>query len=222
MTQGVSLGKLLYSAAMTKSNRKALNPEDGRRKPRPGPEQQSRAVLEASVALFLEHGTRAVSIMQICDAADVSRSTFYRCFTDKDALLHHLYQQSVVEPVEQFMQANLKPVRISPEQMKQTLGDLFEAIFAQGQYAELIFRESNDPSSPAYSVVNSAFDRVVVAMQKVLKPTPDKKVNAIYLKSLLSANQWIAHDTIRKGLTPKNKQIGKEAAWELLSKSLDL
>lgn len=213
---------MLYSAAMTKSNCKVLRPEDGRRKPRPGPEQQSRAVLEASVELFLKQGTRAVSIMQICDAAGVSRSTFYRCFTDKDALLHHLYQRSVLEPVEQFMQVNLKPVRIPPEQMKQTLGDLFEAIFAQGQYAELVFRESNDPNSPAYSVVNNAFDRIVVAMQKVIKPTHDKKVNKIYLKSLLCASQWIAYDTIRKGLTPKNKQIAKEAAWELLSKSLDL
>lgn len=207
---------------MVKLNAKISRLEDGRRKPRPGPEQQSAAILDASVVLFLEHGTRAVSIMQICDAADVSRSTFYRSFTGKDALLQHLYQVSVVEPVEQFMQAHLNAGRIPPAQMKHTVGDLFEAIFAQGHYAELVFRESNDPNSHAYSAVNDAFDRVVIAMQQVFKPTPDTKVSAIYLKSLLSASQWIASDAIRKGLTAKNKKMAKEAAWELLSKSLDL
>ncbi|HEY9036009.1 MAG TPA: TetR/AcrR family transcriptional regulator [Pseudomonadales bacterium] len=195
---------------------------DGRRKPRPGPREQSRAIVEASVVLFLAHGVRSVSIMQICDQADVSRSTFYRSFDGMDALLEQIYRVSVFEPVEQFMRANLRQRQITPAQIKLALDGMYEAIFDQAAYAELIFRESNDPSSPAFAVVNQAFDKVVLALQNSLPRAAGRPIDAVFLKAILNANQWIVHDAIRKGLTAKNKKAAKAAAWQLVSKALDL
>ncbi len=231
MKQGVTLAIFRYACPMSRPpsskppSLTVIKNADGRRKPRPGPEEQARTIVNAAVALFLEHGVRSVSIMQICDRADVSRSTFYRSFDGMDALLQHIYQVSVFAPVELFMQANLAQPAISPEQLKQTLDEMYEAIFAQGDYAELVFREANDPNSPAFAVVNAAFDQIVKALQKNLPPVSgsgNKKVDAIFLKSLLNANQWIAHDTIRKGLTPANKQAAREAAWQLVKNALNL
>ena len=199
-----------------------IKPEDGRRKPRPGPEEQSRTIVDAAVALFLEQGVRSTSIMQVCDRADVSRSTFYRCFGDIDSLLQYIYSVSVFEPVEQFMQVTISQPETTPDKLRATLGDMYEAIFEKGDYAELLFRESNDPNSPAYQIVNDAFDKIIKSLQNRLPPSDDKQVDTIYLKSVLNACQWIAHDAIRKGLTPKRKKDAKEAAWKLVEKGMGL
>jgi len=160
--------------------------------------------------------------MQICDRADVSRSTFYRVFDDVNALLQFIYRVSVFEPVERFMHLNFNRPNVSSAQLRQTLDDMYEAIFARGEYAELLFRESNDPNSPAFQIVNGAFDKIVGSLQKTLPKIDGRKVDDVYLKALLNANQWIAHDAIRKGLTAKNKQRAKEAAWRLVKNGLGL
>jgi len=189
---------------------------DGRRKPRPGAEAQARNILEAAADLFLAEGTHSVSISQICQKADVSRPTFYRCFPDKSALLKHLYDISVFEPVESIMLATLQSGMTSEASIKEALSNLFETIFAQGKYAELVFRESNDPHSPAFEVVNQAFDNIVAAMLEMLP----KQANPVFIKSIMVANQWIVHDAIRKGLSEKDKAEAKAAAWIIVNKLL--
>jgi AcrR family transcriptional regulator len=50
--------------------------------------QRTRRVLrEALISLILEQGWDAVSVQNICDRADVGRSTFYTHFADKEELL---------------------------------------------------------------------------------------------------------------------------------------
>jgi AcrR family transcriptional regulator len=46
-----------------------------------------RALREALVALMLEKGWDSMSVQDICDRADVGRSTFYTHFADKEELL---------------------------------------------------------------------------------------------------------------------------------------
>jgi AcrR family transcriptional regulator len=197
-------------------------PIDGRQKARPGPEEQTRIIVDTAVNLFLQHDVRSVSIMQICDAADVSRSTFYRCFNDIDSLLQYIYNISVFEPVEQFMTHKWQPSENVSNDIKQALYDMYEAIFAQSAYAELLFRESNNPNSPAYHIVNNAFDNIIAALQKFHPKNKQQPIDQLYLKAILNANQWIAHNAISSGLTPNNKKMAKEAAWKLVENSLRL
>ncbi len=46
-----------------------------------------RALREALVALILDRGWEAFSVQDVCDRADVGRSTFYTHFADKEELL---------------------------------------------------------------------------------------------------------------------------------------
>ena len=209
------------------TNIREIKPTDGRRKPRPGPETQRQSIVDAAVELFLEEGSQAVSIMQICDRADVSRSTFYRSFEDKDALLHHLYHVSVIEPVEQYILESLDQFGATEDSMRQTLDATFEAIFANSDYAELVFRESDDPNSPAFALVNRTFDGIVELLQNrlpgfIAKKGYEREVDGVFLKSLLRANQWIAHNAIAQGLTPETRRVAKDAAFRLIQSSLEL
>lgn len=61
---------------------------------------RTRAMLQhALISLILKKGYEAITIQQICDAANVGRSTFYAHFTSKDDLkrsgLEHLRKQLV-------------------------------------------------------------------------------------------------------------------------------
>ena len=60
--------------------------------PRPGLRERKkraaqRAIRAAALRLFIEHGYGAVSIEQIAEAADVSRTTFFNYFPSKEAVV---------------------------------------------------------------------------------------------------------------------------------------
>ena len=191
---------------------------DGRSKKRPGLEEQKSIIVNAAVSLFVQHGSGAISISQICSEADVSRPTFYRCFNDKDELLSHIYQFSVNEHVEQIMLAGIKTKQVDKGWVQDALFELMDAIFERSDLAELVFMESNNPTSPAYEIVNTAFENIVDVLEKSITKKTKKKPSRIFLKSTLAANQWIVHNAIRSGLSKQDKQEAKEAAWELVSK----
>jgi AcrR family transcriptional regulator len=52
---------------------------------------------DALVALSQQHGYDAITIRDITEYADVSYSTFFRHFADKDALLMDMIQSTIVE-----------------------------------------------------------------------------------------------------------------------------
>lgn len=192
----------------------AINSNDGRSKPRPGIAEQQQTIINAAVDLFIEYGSRAVSISQICQQAEVSRPTFYRCFPDKEALIAEIYQESVNTPVEIILIQGLSEKR-DKHWMSNALDEMLESIFAKARYAQLVYMESNDPNSPAFAIVNEGYDKAAKVLSAWMKEHGHSTVSTIYLKSLMSAYQWIIYDAIRKGLTPKNKQQAKEAVAQL-------
>ena len=148
--------------ATTKKGTSSPKPEDGRRKKRPGVEEQTEIITQAAIALFVEHGTRSTSIAQICAKADVSKPTFYRCFKDKEALVSRLYDASVNAHVGSLLKATLpnnqqkdQPIDVA---IQDALNDLLDAIFQQAPLAQLLIREYGDPHSPAAHIIDSAFE----------------------------------------------------------------
>ena len=197
---------------------------DGRSKKRPGLEEQTALITQAAVELFIEQGSRSVSIAQICNHAKVSRPTFYRCFKDKEELLYNLYQYSVNDHVERILlKANSSKLKDS-HWLHAALDELLEAIFENAQLVKLVFMESNDPLSPASSIVEDAFDHAADVMEKTMNKTMKKGKTDIpsrtVLKALMAAYQWIVHDAIKKGVTDDAKIEAKRAAWELTQRAL--
>jgi AcrR family transcriptional regulator len=201
-------------------------PDDGRRKKRPGIEQQKNSIIKAATALFSEHGSKAVSISQICLLADITRPTFYRCFEDKDALLEELYQSAVSKAVDDMLQQN-PFTAANAIQIKIAIEQVYETIFKQAKLADLLFREASDPNSPAYSIINNAFERISMALLEALHIEQDTGQQStghhkVYLKALMAANQWIVHDAIIKGLSEEDKQQAKQASWMMTKKLFSL
>lgn len=194
--------------------------QDGRSKPRPGIEEQQRIILDAAVTLFAEHGSRAISVSQICQRAGVSRPTFYRCFKDKAELIYTLYQQSVNEPVEQIMLAGLPAEGPDKAHMRRALDKMMDAIFERSRLAELVFVESSNPDSPAHHIVDSAFEHAADELERWLSSGKGRKPSRVLLKAVMAACQWIVHDAIRAGLTEEARAQAKKAAWQLVSSVL--
>ena len=198
----------------------AAKPQDGRSKKRPGLDEHRCAIIDAAVELFSQQGSQAVSISQICSLATISRPTFYRCFKDKEALIYALYQESVNQPVEEIMLRGLAARKVDEDWIKAALDQLFDAIFDNARFAELVFMESNNPASPAYAIVNNAFEQFADAMEASMAKARRRKPSRVFLKSLMAACQWIVHDAIRKGLDEKTREEAKAAAWQLTQGAL--
>jgi TetR/AcrR family transcriptional regulator len=188
---------------------------DGRSKKRPGLEEQRRRILGAAVDLFRQQGSRGISISQLCAAADVSRPTFYKCFKDKEDLIYGLYAEAVHQPVDDIMLAGLASHSLDEDWIKHSLERLFDAIFDHASVAELVFMESSDPSSPAYTIVNNAFEKAADEMERIAVENGRRKPSRVYLKAIMAACQYIVHDAIRKGLDETSRSEAKAAAWKL-------
>ncbi|MFO0547310.1 MAG: TetR/AcrR family transcriptional regulator [Polyangiaceae bacterium] len=190
---------------------------DRRGKKRPGVEEQRRVILDAAVDLFIEHGSRAVSVAQICERADVSRTTFYRCFDDKEQLILRLYQDSVKGPTETWILGNLQRAGGDVDWIRSAIDQLLDAIFENPKIAELIFVESSDPRSPAHEIVRASYEETTKSIERWLGQFTSVLPSRVFIQSILVANQWIAHNAIRQGLTEKSKAEAKDATFRLAS-----
>lgn len=195
---------------------------DGRSKKRPGLEEQKNSIIHAATSLFSKHGSRTVSISKICLLADITRPTFYRCFKDKDALLSELYQNSVYQSVQDILITHFQNSGNDKSWVHAALDDVYDAIFEQAELADLLFREASDPHSPAYGVINSAFETIAATMIEALGINKERNEMTIYFKAVMAANQWIVHDAINKGLSDKNRTEAKQACWLMASKLFEL
>ena len=59
--------------------------------------KQTQNISDTAVALFKEQGYEAVSVNDICRAANVSRSSFYSAFPNKRAILDYIFAQVAEE-----------------------------------------------------------------------------------------------------------------------------
>jgi AcrR family transcriptional regulator len=190
---------------------------DGRKKKRPGVEEQRQIILRGAVTLFAQSGVRSVSIAQICAYAQVSRPTFYRCFEDKDALVALIYENAVNEHVEGFL-LTTHPQGANP--LKANLNTLLESIFQNSELAQLVFIESSDPQSPAARIIDNAFEHAADVMTGNWSGKSGGKPSRVYLKSVMAAVQWIVQDAIRKDLTEDAKAEANHAAYTLVASAL--
>ncbi len=194
---------------------KTASKPTGRAKNRPGIEKQREVIVQAAVALFASKGSGGVSVSDICKAAEVSRDTFYRCFSDKDSLISHLYESSVNEHVE----AVLKPEVMDygdEDWVSQVSEQTVDAILQRSTVAQFLYLESADPQSSAHRLINEAYDITASRMQQWALQQFGHAPPVEYFKSLLFATQWLVHNCIRSGMSEKQVKIAKQSVKQLL------
>ncbi|MEM7435416.1 MAG: TetR/AcrR family transcriptional regulator [Myxococcota bacterium] len=188
---------------------------DGRRKKRPGLDEQRRILVDAAVGLFVEHGTRAVSVSQICQAADVSRDTYYRCFVDKDALIDEIWERAANAHIETFIFDAMPEGGPLDDWLAQAIDRLFDAVFEQHELAHFMFVEYGNPGSLAHTAVDAMFDAYARKVQAFFREHYDVRPSPLFLKSIMAAVQWTLLDTIRGGLSPASIARAKDSAVQL-------
>ncbi|MBN1979987.1 MAG: TetR/AcrR family transcriptional regulator [Chitinivibrionales bacterium] len=63
-------------------------------------------IIDTAHALFLRFGARRVPIEEICHEADVSKTTFYKYFSDKHALVAAIHDQITAEAFAKYDEIN--------------------------------------------------------------------------------------------------------------------
>ncbi len=92
------------------------------------------AVVEAALGLFGERGYDAVSVAEICEAADVARRSFFRYFGTKEDLILEPYR-TMDARINRFI-ATAPPELSDREVFERALRDL--AVYMLGNWDELI------------------------------------------------------------------------------------
>lgn len=187
---------------------------DGRAKPRPGVDEQRRVVAESAIRLFARSDARRVSIQQVCQEADVSRPTFYRCFDDKRALLEYVYEQSVDKYVEQIILDELPRGGDIERWIWQAVTRVVDAVFEQPDVARFVFVEYGAPGSPVRDIVNDAFARSAEILESSLRGFYHDAPSRLYLTSMMASVQWILLETLRTGLDDESRKAAKIAVWQ--------
>ena len=193
---------------------KTASKPKGRAKHRPGVDKQRELILEAAVTLFAGHGSTAVSVSDICAAADVSRDTYYRCFPDKDTLISYLYESTVNEHVVAVLKPDLMDYE-DEDWVSQVSEQTVDAILEQSTIAQFLYLESADPNSTAHRLVNEAYDEAASRMQQWAQQQFGHAPAIEYFKSLLFATQWLVHNAITSGMSETQVHIAKQSVKQL-------
>ncbi|MGB5810906.1 MAG: TetR/AcrR family transcriptional regulator, partial [Polyangiales bacterium] len=178
-------------------------------------EEQSRILVDGAVGLFVQHGTRAVSVSQICEAAGVSRDTYYRCFEDKDALIDEIWERAANAHIEALIFDALPDGEPLNDWIEAAIDRLFDAVFEEHELAQFMFVEYGDPGSRAHFAINEMLEGYAQKIQDFSHLHYRVRPPALFLKSVMAGVQWILLETIRGGLTKEAIADAKDAAVRL-------
>ena len=167
---------------------KTVSKATGKVRNRPGIEKQREVIVQAAVALFASKGSSATSVSDICKAAEVSRDTYYRCFSDKDSLIGHLYESSVNEHVLAVLNPDFMDYG-DENWVSQVSEQTVDAILERSTVAQFLYLESADPNSTAHRLVNDAYDKAALRMREWAMQQFGHAPAMEYFKSLLFATQ---------------------------------
>jgi AcrR family transcriptional regulator len=192
----------------------AVSKAKGKARNRPGIEKQREIIVQAAVTLFANRGSSATSVSDICKAADVSRDTYYRCFSDKDTLISHLYESSVNEHVLAVLNPDFMDYE-DEDWVSQVSEQTVDAILERATVAQFLYLESADPNSTAHRLINDAYDIAALRMQQWAEQKFGHAPALEYFKSLLFATQWLVHNAILAGMTEPQVRIAKQSVKQL-------
>ena len=189
-------GRRLISPGVLHVRNDSLDPTDRRVK------RTQRLLAEALIALTLEKGYDAVTIRDITERADVGYATFFRHYSDKDALLHdvaHVVMQQLLDllpkgdPTEMGVKM-FEYLRVNSAVCRVLLGShgsmqMLAQIAAQG--AELVLRD-HTPRPDSVIPPEIAAQHMVASLLALIQwwldhdmPYPPDKMGEIYQRLIV-------------------------------------
>ncbi len=130
---------------------------------RPRSPAADRAILQAALKLFIEHGVDGASIEQIAESAGVARTTVYRRWSSKEALLAQAIAVARGAP-EQKAMAN----RVALRGLARRLVDALAETVAAPDYRKLMARLAGSvPSCP--DLMRAYWNNYLVPRRKMVR-----------------------------------------------------
>jgi len=166
----VSAGAI--SRQIGSSVQKRGEPERGQKRPDRRIARTQRLLHEALLQLILERGWDAVSVQDVCERADVGRSTFYVHFADKEELL-----VSGFDGVRQMLRE--RAAERAPQPLGFTLGLLEHARENQRLFRALLGKRTAQVVHRAF--VATVGDLVAADVAAVTPPGPLREASVRYL-----------------------------------------
>lgn len=130
-------------------------------------EQTVENILAATEQVILKSGADRISILEVCNAADISRGTFYRYFASQDELLD-AFSKHRREYFHKSLHDALSPIA-DPDQRLATMFEFLDAYLAKGSSRRLLL------VAPEFALAffKRMFHDAVIRFQDLLAPVFD-------------------------------------------------
>ena len=151
-------------------------------------------LIKTAQELFFKHGVKKVSIEEICRKANVSKMTFYKYFSNKTDLLHHIWEGWLDEGIEKLDEIDAMDIPL-PDKIQKMFE--WKTNFLSNMSEELLldiaeFRLSNERSMNRFiKFIKDAQNRgeiradiklefLMTVLNKLYELGNDKELRSIY------------------------------------------
>jgi len=132
----------------------------GRKKARPGLVVQRRRIFEAATRVFAHKAADSATVADVVREADISRQTFYRCFSSMDDLTDRLFEHAMLQVVGTVGRlVDTQPV--SPTWIRDAIYEVFSLASHMGPLLSLVLKQSQRPGSVWEAQRRVAFEQIV-------------------------------------------------------------
>ncbi|MBA4494504.1 TetR/AcrR family transcriptional regulator [Paenactinomyces guangxiensis] len=186
------------------------------------PDQQTR-LLTASLKAFTENGYLETSVQDIVTIARTSKTTFYKYYKNKDALLIHLFQLVATALIE-TVEVTLKSYPPTSERTYQGIKTYIDTCFRYRDIAKLLMVDTVGLCPELESRRLDVYDHFARIFQRELSCSPDQTESIAREKWVLShamvgaVNQIVIQSVMLKNLPPTELLAG--VLEKMLSKIL--
>lgn len=132
----------------------------GRNKPRPGLAVQRQRVLEAATRVFAQKSVSSATVADVLREADISRQTFYRCFSSMEDLADRLFDHAMLQIVGTVRRL-VETQPVSPVWIREAIAEIFSLATHMGPLLSLVLEQSRRPGSVWESARLAAFNEIV-------------------------------------------------------------
>lgn len=171
----------------------------------PSGQQLREAVLEAARRVYAEHGFQRSSVELLLSAANISRPTFYRLFSDKREVVAELLNRANTDLITSLPMAVAK-ARSLGEAINFGLDAYFD--WARRQYPAVgaFYREIHDRDSPASELRKQTLAMFIQVLKRQAETLGYPRLDPALIEALLHVAEYVGGNCFSSA-SPTEEQI---------------